>query len=192
MSFIDYNNIYRGAFENHNYCNVPDTEFRWQYCKDYIKALGPLPYSVADIGAGRGNLINILRKELPLLQILAIDVGTFHSISVPHLTVNLASTFGIEMIRQLSVDIITCVDVLEHLEEATIERAIEAMATACRHAIITVANHSDHQNGVELHLTQRESAWWTALFEKWFTILDHSTHYAGRLYAYRLIARQTA
>lgn len=189
MSNVNYHEIYRNAFADASYCNVPDSEFRWEYCRAFIQIHRQLINTIADVGTGRGNLISILMREFPQLQIMAIDVGKYHNKPVPHITIDLVTELGQRLVSEMSVDVVTCVDVLEHLEEPAIGPVIAAISQCCRFAVLTIANHSDIMNGTELHLTQKPMNWWRSIIEEDFVILDETQQYSGRLYAFRVQGR---
>ena len=52
--------------------------------------------------------------------------------------------------------------------------------------ILTIANHSDKHNGVELHIIQENMSYWKPIIEKYFDILTFDEKYNGRLYLLNL------
>jgi len=53
-----------------------------------------------------------------------------------------------------------CMDVLEHIPPDLLEATLEALATLSPSVLLGIANHSDFQEGVELHPIQEDSSWW--------------------------------
>ena len=53
-----------------------------------------------------------------------------------------------------------CMDVLEHISYDEIDSCLEKLKTLAPTALYGIANHSDIQKGVELHLIQEEPDWW--------------------------------
>ncbi|MES2790047.1 MAG: glycosyltransferase, partial [Planctomycetota bacterium] len=186
----DYLAIYQSAFSTPGYACVTDQEFRYVYACDAISALGPHAESLLDVGTGRGDFLRIAQGTFPGLHLLGVDVGRFHQQPISHLNVDLCSDGGREVIQQLRFDVISCLDVLEHLPESDLAQVLSSLATACQWAVVTVANHSDMLDGVELHLTQRPAEWWRSLLGDFFEITAEAEHYAGTLYAFRLRSKR--
>jgi chemotaxis methyl-accepting protein methylase len=81
-------------------------------------------------------------------------------------------------------DILTCTDVLEHLDKSFIEDVLRLYSSLSTYSILAIANHSDIIDGVELHTIQENDTWWENYILKYFSIVDKQTFYNGRLYMY--------
>lgn len=69
----------------------------------------------------------------------------------------------------LKFDLITCFQVVEHLDTARLEslmKVVESQSTRGTLFIISTANNSEIVNGVELHVTQWNRAQWTEFFAR--------------------------
>ena len=59
-----------------------------------------------------------------------------------------------------------CMDVLEHISYDEIDKCLEKLAMLAPTALYGIANHSDVQAGVELHLIQEDAEWWLEKLQK--------------------------
>lgn len=70
---------------------------------------------------------------------------------------------------RIKFDIITSWEVMEHIKEDALPTLAENIA---RHldanglVIMSITNHSDFKNGIELHQTQQPKGWWLDMFSK--------------------------
>lgn len=181
---MDYKQTYEKSFQTPNYNLHSDEEFRFQYVMKFINTnkIG----SVIDISSGRGNLINMIKSFDPKVQITSTDLKKFHNYDIPFFEVNLCDTNTFKNITPSKFDLLTCLDVLEHIEKGCVEDVIRTFSELSRYSVLTIANHSDVLNGVELHLIQENLNYWGPIIEKYFTILDQQEHYNGRLYLFTL------
>ena len=79
-------------------------------------------------------------------------------------------------------DLLTCLDVMEHIEKKYVNNIIQNFSRISNYAVLSIANHSDILNGVELHLIQEDMSFWKPLLENYFKIIDHTEFYNGRLH----------
>jgi len=71
--------------------------------------------SLFDIGSGRGNLISSIRKIFPNIKISTSDIQKFHDFDEVFYQIDL---YDVSTLNQIDKhDIITCTDLLEHIEE---------------------------------------------------------------------------
>lgn len=180
--------IYERLFMTTDYADHLDYEPRYTYA---MKHIGD-PSSVADIGCGRGMLLSMVRKALPGVHLLAMDLGRWHALKdVAHLQADITTPSGLAAIRALNVDLLLATDVLEHLPLAAVEPVVEAMSHTCRRAIVTTADHSDVVAGYELHLTRKPATWWHDLLASYFTIEAEQSE-ENRMFAFALTAGAAA
>ena len=184
---MDYLDVYKGCFNNPQYSN----EHHIQY--DYVirqinTTLSETPKKVIDVGSGRGQLIALIQMNFPDVEITSVDLEKFHKRDVSRfIQCDLSNPVSRDQLKKSGpYDLVTCTDVFEHLNESFMEDVISTLATLAPNAIYAVANHSDVINGIELHTIQRDHLWWSALFEKYYTILDFTSDYGGRLYQFSL------
>jgi len=136
--------------------------------------------SLFDIGSGRGNLISSIRKIFPNIKISTSDIQKFHDFDEVFYQIDL---YDVSTLNQIDKhDIITCTDVLEHIEEKYINNILKKISEKCEIAIFTIANHSDIINGVELHLIQKDEKFWTEILSQHFKIKNLEIAYNNRLY----------
>ncbi len=73
------------------------------------------------------------------------------------------------------VDLLVCIDVLEHVEECDLDDVLAHMAGLCRHALIVVdtrpAKHT-LPDGRNAHVTLHEHAWWRERLGRHFAHLE--------------------
>ena len=185
MEFIE---TYAQLFANRKYSREDPYLFRYQWAIAYL--LSPQcdkVQSACDIGAGRGVFLRHLKSAMPKIEITAADLKDFHGQDCRHIDVDLNQQSDAELLAEQCFDFVSCLDVLEHLHPECVPSTILAISRACKWAAFTVANHSDKQNDVELHLTQEGLEWWRdAISINGFDIVHQKTHYDGILYAFWL------
>jgi len=145
---------------------MPRRRFTLETLKALYKALSPdLPRapSLLDVGAGRGETIAF-----------AIAAGFDPALGVecvPSL-LNDRVDYGVAWdlpATDNSVDVVTCLDVLEHIRREDVEASLAELARVARHRVfIGVANHDSRREGVQLHVTQLPFDEWTGLLSEAF------------------------
>ena len=184
---MDYHDVYKGCFSNPHY----SVEHHIQYdyvIRQMINTCATPPKKVVDVGSGRGQLISMIKGLYPAAEITSVDLEKFHQIDIQRfIECDLSNPVSREKLKQSGpYDVVTCTDVLEHLNESFIEPVIATLAALAPHAIFAVANHSDVINGIELHTIQRDHIWWMMLLGKYYKITDFRSDYDGRLYQFNL------
>lgn len=133
--------------------------------RDAVAALFDLPVrsSLLDVGAGRGELIQSA-LALGFDQVQGTDV-------VPSLcrdNISYAEVHAIPF-EDGEFDVVTCLDVLEHILPEDTDQAVSELARVTRSvAVISVANFSDVWHGVELHINRRAYDEWHVIFATYF------------------------
>jgi hypothetical protein len=135
---------------------------------------------VIDIGSGRGNVINILQDLDSEIEITSTDLIKFHNFECRFHELNLCDPAT--YIKGRKFELLVCLDVLEHIQKEWIEDVFNFFSTISTNLILTIANHSDIKDGVELHLIQEDMGYWKPMLEKFFQIEYFDTKYDGRLY----------
>ena len=144
-----------------------------------------------DCGCGRiqfGKILLSLMKEVQVkITSYAVDVYQYHTIPDGVIFVK-DTVWDLSQIPE-QADAITCLDVLEHLTEADVERTLSHMRTKLQvlgRIYVTVglnkAVHRSPPGTSNLHLTVKPSAWWESCLSKYFDIIhsvkDGGTHTA--------------
>ena len=148
---------------------------------NHTYAIEQLPESgtLIDVGTGRANFVRMLLRQSPNWEVTTCDLAKFHVLDVPFVPIDLTTESGRAAVAAMRAEYLTCLGVLEHLPEAAIPPAIEALSQVPEQlAVITAANHSDIGVKGELHLTQQPVEWWQEQLGKWFTVTD-TMKYAG-------------
>ena len=181
----DYRNIYENCFKNESYNKHDDKEVRFEYVKEFI--LKNKCNKIIDVGSGRGNLINIIKNKINHpCQITSTDIKKFHNHEVTFFEIDLSQKDFFKSIENEKFDLLTCLDVLEHIEKKHIDNILQTFKNTSFYCILTIANHSDILNGVELHLIQENELYWNQHIDKYFEIIGLSKHFNERLYIYIL------
>jgi 2-polyprenyl-3-methyl-5-hydroxy-6-metoxy-1,4-benzoquinol methylase len=181
---MEFKKIYENAFSNNSYNTHTDKEPRFELVKNYV--LENNVKTMIDIGSGRGNIIKILNELNFTVDITSTDLTKFHDYDVPFLELNLCDKNSYGSIFDKKYDLLTCLDVLEHIEKNCVNDVFELFSKISKYSLITIANHSDIQDGVELHIIQENMDYWGPIIEKFFVIEDLKTEYHGRLYILKL------
>jgi hypothetical protein len=113
-----------------------------------------------------------------------VDLGRFHDEPIPTIEADLSDP---ESFPRIFANLVLCLDVLEHLPEADVPKAIDCLAAIAPIALVSVANHSSRHLGHQLHLTQRPADWWTDRLSTVFAITMSTTE--GNGYFFELSVR---
>jgi len=185
---MDYKKIYESSFNQTGYNLHPDNEFRFQFVNDYIKTNEI--NSIIDIGSGRGNILKIIKETYPNVEVTSTDIKKFHNIDVPFFELNLCDTETYDFLNERKFDLLSCLDVMEHIEKKCVDDVLKFFSNISKKVLLTIANHSDVQNGIELHVIQEGMNFWGPVIEKYFFIDDVEVQYNGRLYLLKLTSKQ--
>jgi hypothetical protein len=183
---MNYLEVYKKCFSLDNYSN--DEHIQYDYVINNIKNLNLENNNIIEIGSGNGqNLSKILNEKdnLKNLKLTSVDLHNFHNIPVDNFfTCNLSIESERNKLLENKYDILICTDVYEHLDKSFIESVVEICSKISKYSILSIANHSEIWNGLELHTIQENDIWWENILNKYFTILQKEVHYKGRLYMY--------
>ena len=127
--------------------------------------------TVMDVGSGRGLVLRMIQRDFPSIGITAVDLNDYANLDFARFIkadLSLESDRG--KLCSESCDLITCLDVLEHLEKELIDPVLQLFAGVSENAILSIANHSDKVGGLELHLIQEDDEYWTDMISKWFDV----------------------
>jgi 2-polyprenyl-3-methyl-5-hydroxy-6-metoxy-1,4-benzoquinol methylase len=177
---INYKEIYEKSFDDQKYNQHPDNEFRFKIVEDFV--LSNKTNSVIDIGSGRGNIIKMLGNLGLPIHITSTDLKKFHDYNCDFYEINLCDDSTFSYLGNNKYELLTCLDVMEHVEHECVDKILHFFSKISKNAILTIANHSDIQNGVELHVIQENMSFWKPKLEEYFDIIGFDEKYSGRLY----------
>ena len=180
---MNYLKIYSKLFSDHGYNIHTNREPRFLFTvqnvvKSNIKTL-------IDIGTGHGALLKILHKVNFQTSLTSVDLKNYHGLRyVNHIDADLSRIIDHEKITG-KYDILSCLDCLEHFEEKYIRDILNLFSRLSDTFLFSIANHSDIIDGVELHLIQKESIWWSNILSEYFEIVYFESLYNDTLYLYK-------
>ena len=166
------------AFLDDSYSQHTRDEPRYVWAMQQLRDIGGR--RVLEIGSGRGVFLEWMCEEG--FEVTATDTSQKYTPPegmVDHFPYILGDQHA-EFLR--GYDVVVCLDVLEHLEECDLPTAMRQLASIAPNLVCSVSNHSDVQNGVELHVTQQPASFWAALLQLQYEITRMETAHAGRAY----------
>lgn len=180
---MNYLKVYNQAFKKAGYNGHTHREPRYLFTvKNVIKSNRR---SLIDIGTGHGILLKILHHVNFQTALTAVDVNNFHKLRyVNHIQADITNKTDRGKI-QGKYDILTCLDCLEHIEESQLDDVLQMFSGLSDEFLFSIANHSDVLDGVELHLIQKESIWWSNKLAQYFDIVYFESLIDDKLYLYR-------
>lgn len=116
------------------------------------------PGTILDYGCGQSNFIDALKLDYP------VELHRYDP-AIPEIAEK----------PEMIADLLTNIDVLEHIEEADLDEVIGDMRASCRNAIIIIdmspakATLSDGRNA---HVTLKPRDWWHARLARHFDYLE--------------------
>lgn len=135
-----------------------------QHVADLAREVGA--ETVIDYGCGKATLKPALRDIAPDLRVREYDPAVFNKQAVP---------------RQ-PVDLVVCLDVLEHVETDKVAAVVEHLASLAKSAVFaTVCTRpaSEHKllaDGTNPHATVRPLSWWIRRLGKRFSHVEWHGH----------------
>jgi hypothetical protein len=142
-------------------------EKRFQYALEHIGEAK----SVIDVGSGKGTMLQGLLMLDPPVQIVALDVGKFHQCPVDTMVMDITE----DRDDFPSADLTICLDVLEHIYEEDMDRALLNLSRMAPRCVATIANDPAPErlgDGFQIHPTVRGTRWWNPMIESYFSIMD--------------------
>lgn len=170
---MEYSKVYTQMFNNPQYCK-DDNTFRETYCLENMKM--KKFNSLIDVGSGRGRFIKRVLSMFPDTEILSTDLANYHHIpNISFQEIDLSSAQSrdklIEKYQNNKRDLLTCLDVLEHLDKSFIDEVFRMFSLVAKTCIFTIANHSDIVDGIELHTIQENFDYWGPIIQRYFKIV---------------------
>ena len=146
-----YNKLYKDKSYNDK------TPFKIEFVKTWAE-INELK-TLIDIGCGRCHYMkeidNVTGLE-PSTYACEHDLKGLDVINSDILGLNTGRTW----------DGLYCMDVLEHIPYEEIDDVLRVLSELAPKAIFGIANHSDVQDGVELHAIQQPAEWWSIMLRK--------------------------
>jgi len=181
---MDYSGIYKKLFnvkDNYN-VHVSDKE-RYDFVIEEINKNNFK--NIIDISSGRGYFIKYLKEKSQNVEITSTDLEKFNDYDVKFIKLDLSDKSDYDKFTE-KYELLSCMDVLEHIEEKHIDDILLFFCGLSDKFCFTIANHSDVHNGVELHVTRQNKDWWDKKLSNYFTIKNSFVKYDNRLYCYIL------
>ena len=170
---MNYKKTYSNLF-NQGYNKYGGNEASLDYTINFIN--NNKVKSIVDIGSGTGSVIKLINKKYPSVKVVSCDLDKFHNINCEFIKIDLSNSETYKSINGREFDLLTCLDVLEHLEKDHIDNVMLLFSKLCKNAIFTIANHSDVQNGIELHTIIEDMSYWEPNVTKYFEITSVKTY----------------
>jgi hypothetical protein len=170
---MDYLNIYSELF-NANYNEYGGSEKSIQYCINFIKKNNIK--TLIDISTGTGTFPKFVSKEIKNINITCTDLNKFNDLNNKFIIVDLSKNEDLKKIETNGYELLTCLDVLEHLDKSFIDNILMNFARISKNVILTIANHSDIQNDIELHTIIENMSYWGPEIEKYFNIVNQESY----------------
>lgn len=140
-------------------------ELRW--------SLGSGVERLLDVGCGRGHLMEGAPRYAK--RLVGVDVSA-ECIDDLKKRGHVAMLGNVESLRlHEQFDVVCALDVLEHVEPSAIAVSFEnlrAHVAPLGEMLITIGDHSDVIDGVELHRTRKTFAQWRELFESYGQVVE--------------------
>lgn len=165
---MDYKTVYGDLFNTEKYSRHNESEFRYQLVLDYLR--NNEVETMVDISSGRGVMLEMIKKEFPNIKIISTDLKKFHEVEVDGFyEVDLSKKETLFSVDK-KYDLLTCLDVLEHLDKSFISSVFEWFSEISKNQILTIANHSEIQNGIEIHTIQEDMNYWRPIVTEFLEI----------------------
>jgi cyclopropane fatty-acyl-phospholipid synthase-like methyltransferase len=182
---MDYKSVYKTAFSNISYSN--DDHIQYDYVVKKLKTMFSPDdtFELIDVGSGRGQLLQLVRKEFKNAILTSVDLQKIHNVPVNYfIECDLSNNSDRLLLLNKKYDVLVCTDVLEHLDKSFIVDVFNTFFKLSNKSILAIANHSDILDGVELHTIQENNQWWEIYINTFYSIDDMVSAYNGRLYMY--------
>ena len=128
--------------------------------------------TLLDVGCGRGHFL----KQFIDMGITSFGIEPSKECSIrylnnlPHEVTDFESYA--EKLPEDLYDIVFCTDVLEHIKPEDLDSFLFHLSRTAPYSLLGIANHSDVQEGMELHLIQKPWEWWEKELLKHYTTVE--------------------
>jgi len=178
---------------NYDYIFRTDRHYNENYGHEGLKGVNyAVPYysyilpnkerikTCIDISSGRGGFLSLI-KDLGF-NIVSTDLKKFNNLDLPFIRCDLSNKTDVDSLKSNHYDLLTCIDVLEHIEKQYIDYVLQVFAEMSDVCLLIIANHEDFQYGIKLHLIVEELEYWTSCVSRYFTIDKIETLKDGLIY----------
>lgn len=140
---------------------------------------------IIDLGCGHGTAREMFKTYS---EYVGIDIAAQHIIDMqkkagPNDIFILGNIYDLAY-EDKYFDIGLCIDVLEHIPQEFVEKAVSEITRICKNLIVSISTipskNLDFEGG-NLHLTQCVPIWWREIFEKFVTITDEQVLRIGNI-----------
>jgi len=167
----DYKKVYDEVYTNSKiHQELMDTASNRKY-KDPIifdVVTKHAPKTLVDLGCGQGHYVRAFRKQLGI-DAIGVEVSSHccekYLRDIPHHNLDIQSFFKIAP----QFEFVFCTDVLEHIDSEDILNVIDGISKLSNKALLGIANHSDIQCGIELHLIRQPASWWVDILSRYYS-----------------------
>ena len=188
---MDYLKTYTKAFDNKLYSYEHHIQYDWVIEKLKKKYSSNDTFTLIDVGSGRGHMLKMIHKYFPNSVITSVDLNNFHKLDFVNFFIkcDITSPDDRNNLLKNKYDVLINLDFLEHIEEKYIDIILETFHNLSPYCIISIANHSDCLDGIELHLIQKNNKWWKTKLEKNFNIISFNDNGKDTLYFYEVVTK---
>lgn len=160
---------YDHLFATNERYNANERHPRYDIAERFLSRCGDVR-RVADIGTGRGVLLERLRRRG--YQVFGVEPSRVALKALKSRFVVSGTCSEIPYASDI-FNVVFCLDVLEHIPETlTLESLRELSRVTKEYAIISVADHEDVVEGLVLHINLRSYADWEQCISGCFDVLD--------------------
>lgn len=182
---IDYLKQYSFIFSKdsvYNTAPVKSPNYKLPY--NYLSANKDNIKSHIDISSGRGRFLKIIK---PLnLNTIFTDLKKFTDLNLPFIRCDLSKSEDLYLLKGGHYDVLTCLDVLEHIEPGRVDDILKTFSEIADVCIFTIANHEDIVCGVKLHLIVEGVGYWSDKLLQYFRINKQEVLVNGTLFYFEL------
>jgi len=159
--------------KNNNYNICTD---RHIFIETFLQKLKPK--TVIDVGCGSGHY---LKHFINNWNVFGIEISNIccdkYLSELPHENIDLVS-FSKSTDKRF--DCLYCFDVLEHIKYEDLNEFISCLVKISDNILLGIANHSDIQLGIELHIIQQNNIWWQNKLKNYFkevTLIENENRF---------------
>lgn len=178
-----YDYVYKNYPE---YGQANEDEPRFIIALNYLLSISNVS-TVLDAGVGRGGFYRLIKGRYDVYGIepSRVAIETFYKDDSRIINIYIQ-----ELINHFpddTFDIVTCLDVLEHIPPADLDFAIYSLnRVGKRYFIFSVANHEDFWDGMDLHISLFSFEAWDERFHKYFKVILKNVIHEGMSCVYLL------
>lgn len=160
----------------------PTDERRYVYLNEFLKEKDFT--SLIDIGTGRGHMFSAISAN-KLTDIVITDLAQFNMLPYRFYAIDLLNFKNFHKNFNRKFDVLTCLDVLEHLEEKYLDDVLHEFSLLADNFVFTAANHEEIIGPYNLHKTCQPRSFWEDKFSTYFRITQPiESYYDDRLFLF--------